>query len=214
MKKFPTLIVGILLFIPLISNTALAQDFDENVTVVVEPTIHIDVEVTDCTGSGDSTMKMEAGEYGDCTISMENYGNTEYDVELRGPLDETELGGWINWDFDCPDLGDCSDTHADSQYYTPPEIREINLGPGQETHFIMNSMLGLTDDEATINIQVKDLEEDEGSEEWQNMENITVETGDEMTDDYGPFIAPAYTNFSLIALIILSSTIFSLTKVR
>ncbi|MFP4116944.1 MAG: hypothetical protein ACLFQ8_01425 [Candidatus Aenigmatarchaeota archaeon] len=213
MKKVLVFLAVLFLVLPLMSNVTFADGFDENMTVVVEPTLHIDVNITDCTGPEDDTINKRAGETGNCRIEMTNTGNTEYDLDVRGPLEE-EPDGWINWNFDCPDLGDCSDEHANSQYHEPPEIREVGLDPGEETHFIMNAMLGMTNDYAKVNIQLKSLDNETEEEEWQNVESIEIETEDERTGDYGPFIAPAYSNLSLVILAVLSLLIFPLTETR
>ncbi len=213
MKKLLVLVIALFLVFPLIGSTASADYFGENVTIVVEPTVHIEISITDCTGAGQTEINKRAGETGSCRIEMENQGNTEYDFELRGPLGEGP-DGWVNWNFDCPDIGDCSDEHANSQYHEPPEIRELELSPGQETHFIMNAMLGLTNDYAEVNIQIKTLDEGTEEEEWTNVDSIGIETEDERAGDYGTFIAPAYNNFSIALLAILSVLVFSLTKTR
>ncbi|MFP4115701.1 MAG: hypothetical protein ACLFTQ_00635 [Candidatus Aenigmatarchaeota archaeon] len=191
--------------------------FPRNMTVVVETTLHIDMTVRDCTGPNDDEINVKAGDWGTCWVNMENLGNTEYDIELRGPLKDGPSDGWTQWRFSCPEEfpGSCDpEDYSYSEELRPPEIRDIELGAGENASFVFEAMLGMTNKDAEIGIQGKDLDEDEGEEIWDEFATVKVHSKNERAEDYGPFIAPGFTDLSLLAAFLISVFAISVAKIR
>lgn len=213
MKRLLVSAAVLILSLSLFASTGTSDEFERDLILTVEPSIHVNVSVTDCTGAGEKTISKSAGETGTCRIYMENFGNTEYDIELRGPV-EGNTETWLHWWFECEDYGDCHESHADSENEIPPEIRDINLPAEEETYFNLGAIHPLTNSQEEVNIQVRRIEEDEDGEAWVNVDSITIITEDERSDDYGPFVAPAFTDLSLAILVLISTSVFALTKIR
>ncbi len=203
MKNALLFFLFLFLVLPYLGSVASAEFFSNDLTITVESTSRPQIVTTACTGHGEKRIEKTVDEWGHCRIDVSNAGNTYLDINITSNFGGGEED-WFTWKFECPNpIGDCKDEQGKN-----PMITDIELEPGEDTHFFLNTSLGLTGKSSVVDLGMVHEDEEE------HIDSVTVITEDDPEGRYGPFLAPVYTDISVVFLIVTSSLIAALTKIR